>query len=61
MIGLTEALDRADSDDEKGDDWEPPFPSDLVEVEGCGEGDVGGSTDGRFREWEAWGWPRREQ
>ena len=37
-----------DSDDEKGDDddddddddWEPPFPSDLVEVEGYGEGDV---------------------
>ena len=34
-----------DEDDEKGDDdddddWEPPFPSDLVEVEGYGEGDV---------------------
>ena len=41
--------DSDDSDDEKGDDdddddddddWEPPFPSDLVEVEGYGEGDV---------------------
>ena len=35
-----------DEDDEKGDDddddddWEPPFPSELVEVEGYGEGDV---------------------
>ena len=34
--------DSDDSDDEKGDDddREPPFPSDLVEVEGYGEGDV---------------------
>ena len=37
--------DDDDEDDEKGDDdddddWEPPFPSDLVEVEGYGEGDV---------------------
>ena len=27
-------------DDDDDDDWEPPFPSDLVEVEGYGEGDV---------------------
>ena len=38
--------DDDDDDDEKGDDddveddWEPPFPSDLVEVEGYGDGDV---------------------
>ena len=34
--------DDDDEDDEKGDDddWEPPFPSDLVEVEGYGDGDV---------------------
>ena len=37
--------DDDDEDDEKDDDgddddWEPPFPSDLVEVEGYGEGDV---------------------
>ena len=29
-----------DDDDDDDDDWEPPFPSDLVEVEGYGEGDV---------------------
>ena len=29
-----------EKDDDDDDDWEPPFPSDLVEVEGYGEGDV---------------------
>ena len=37
--------DDDDDDDEKGDDdveddWEPPFPSELVEVEGYDDGDV---------------------
>ena len=32
--------DEKGDDDDDDDDWEPPFPSDLVEVEGYGEGDV---------------------
>ena len=38
--GDDEDDEKGDDDDDDDDDWEPPFPSDLVEVEGYGEGDV---------------------